>query len=624
MRVLFVNMPFSAIRPALGVSLLKGHLGRHGAESRIEYLNLRFAEMVDASAYYFVADLAPPQLLLGDWVFAGVLTPSITRGDETYLRHVQARYPSLFNTDRLNSLRELRRAAHDFIEFSMGAVRWNDYDLVGFTSTFAQSAASLALSKRLKERFPDLLIAFGGANCEGEMGLQLHKSYSFIDFVCAGEADVSFPTLIDRLSRGETAQNIDGVVYRSGDDSRYLSLEPQRIENLDDLPFPVFDDFFRQCDQAGTSLADLIVRILPIETSRGCWWGAKAHCTFCGLNGSTMSSRTKSARRALEEIEFLTKLYATSFIEAVDNILSMSYFKEFLPALAERSPKLSLFYETKSNLNRSQLALLKQAGVSAIQPGIESLDTRSLRGMRKGVTGSQNVQLLKWCRELEIVPVWNILVGFPDDKREDYEKLAEIIPSLHHLPPPMSGVVPIRIDRFSPLFNQGLEWGLVNLRADPSYEFVYGLPKDQIENLAYYFAYDYSDDRDLAEWLRPLSGAVADWYKYGPDASLICVDHVDLSVIVDRRQCAVEPLVFLDSTQAELYRYVRESKKVPAFLQYAQVRGMSLQEAESFLRWLVERRFVLLMDDRVLGLAIFGTDSPVAETRDLEDMVLQR
>ena len=39
---------------------------------------------------------------------------------------------------------------------------------------------------------------------------------------------------------------------------------------------------------------------LLIETSRGCWWGERNHCTFCGLNGSSMSFDEMAPGRALE------------------------------------------------------------------------------------------------------------------------------------------------------------------------------------------------------------------------------------------------------------------------------------------------------------------------------------
>src|SRR4029453_831001 len=108
-----------------------------------------------------------------------------------------------------------------------------------------------------------------------------------------------------------------------------------------------------------------------VETSRGCWWGEKMHCTFCGLNGESMAYRSKTAPRALAE---LTPLAATSpecDIQVVDNILDLKYFKTLLPELAARRLPVSLFYETKSNLKKDQVRLLRDAGGMTITPGIE-------------------------------------------------------------------------------------------------------------------------------------------------------------------------------------------------------------------------------------------------------------
>ena len=88
------------------------------------------------------------------------------------------------------------------------------------------------------------------------------------------------------------------------------------------------------------------------ETSRGCWWGAKSHCTFCGLNGSTMAFRRKSPSRAIEEIAYLSARWRAPFIQFVDNILDMKYFDTVLEELAERQLPTRFFYEVKANLSR--------------------------------------------------------------------------------------------------------------------------------------------------------------------------------------------------------------------------------------------------------------------------------
>src|SRR5262249_29657454 len=150
---------------------------------------------------------------------------------------------------------------------------------------------------------------------------------------------------------------------------------------------------------------------LSFESARGCWWGEVAHCTFCGLNGATMAFRSKSAPRVLSEVLTLARKYRVLDLHAVDNILDHAYFEDLLPALAASGLDLSVFYEVKSNLKRHQLERLRDAGVDQIQPGIESLSTPILRLMRKGVTAWQNVRLLKWCAELGIDVLWNLLYG---------------------------------------------------------------------------------------------------------------------------------------------------------------------------------------------------------------------
>jgi magnesium-protoporphyrin IX monomethyl ester (oxidative) cyclase len=62
--------------------------------------------------------------------------------------------------------------------------------------------------------------------------------------------------------------------------------------------------------------------MLLLETSRGCWWGAKQHCTFCGLNGGAMAFRSKSAERVVEEIRYLRDRYGVESLSVVDNILT--------------------------------------------------------------------------------------------------------------------------------------------------------------------------------------------------------------------------------------------------------------------------------------------------------------
>ena len=602
-RVLFVNMPFGSIRPAIGVSLLKGHLKRMGIASEVLYLNLRYAERHGKEFAQAVADLSPPEALIGDWIFSGCVFEGLSAQDH-FLEMVRGRYrPWLRPGEEEAFFRELQRArdaAPAFLEECIAGADWTGYDIVGFTTNFAQNMASLALAKRLKQRYPHLQIVFGGANCEGAMGLQLHRSFPAIDFVCGGEADISFPQLLDRMRSGQDVHGVPGVVSRKNGASYFSDLHPERVMDLDTLPYPEYDDYFEGDSRA---LVEESSGHVLMETSRGCWWGEKAHCTFCGLNGLSMQFRVKSWQRALDEIVALTTRHHTSKVEMVDNILDMQYFQDLLPEVKRRELDLDIFYETKANLRREQVELLHEAGVNTIQPGIESFSTRVLKLIRKGTTGLQNVELLKWCKTFGVKCNWNLMYGLPGEESSEYEEMVSLIAGLHHLEPPQ-GCGPVRVDRFSPFFVNPEKFGLSNVRSDRSYAYVYDLPESELVNLAYYFEHDYADGRNPSTYTAALHEAIEAWEADAGGSGLLYNDDGKTLTIQDHRGGALQPVIHLDGVERALYLFCDRSHSWKALVEEASRAGWTETDVDAMLRRWLELRLVAKADGRYLALAL--------------------
>jgi ribosomal peptide maturation radical SAM protein 1 len=256
------------------------------------------------------------------------------------------------------------------------------------------------------------------------------------------------------------------------------------FNDLDSLPTPSFDDYFATL--AASPLRSRVRPGLPLETSRGCWWGAVHQCTFCGLNGTSLGYRAKSPGRVLAELDDLAGRYQLSDFEAVDNILDMGYYKSLLPALAQDGRQRRIFYEIKANLNRAQVQALVRAGVTWVQPGIESLHSDVLTLMDKGISGWQNVQLLKWAREFGLRLSWSILWGFPGEKDDWYQDMASWLPALEHLQPPAS-TPRIRYDRYSVYHEQARRLGLI-LFPVGAMSLIYPVGPAELDNLAYFFA----------------------------------------------------------------------------------------------------------------------------------------
>ena len=219
---------------------------------------------------------------------------------------------------------------------------------------------------------------------------------------------------------------------------------------------------------------------------------------------------------------------------------------------------MELFYATKSNLTFEQLRLLRLGGVRSIQPGIESFSSQVLRLMRKGCTGVQNIQLLRWCEELGISVCWNILYGFPGEPPCEYKRMAELVPLLTHLQPP-AFCESARMDRFSPMFAAPERFGLARRRPIPGYSYVYPLKDPDLEKLAYFFDFDYVYGRQPGNYVTDLIREVEVWatLRRQHRTQLDLFQAGSVVLINDTRPCAVKRTHVLSGVAAKIYLALR-------------------------------------------------------------------
>jgi ribosomal peptide maturation radical SAM protein 1 len=546
--VVLVSMPFMHLdRPSIQLGLLKAVGEAHGFPVRTLHANLDFAARIGPDYYRALAEQRGR--LVGDWLFS-----LEAFGDAAPDR--EARLPAEFGAE-LGYLagpsgtvrdRLLRTREHDvpaFLDALLAGFPWHEVRIVGFSSTFQQNAASFALARRLKQRYPDLVTVFGGANFDGEMGLELVRSVDCIDYAVIGEGDTAFPGLLSALAAGADPTLVPGVA------TRQRATPPAAPHaTLDDLPAPDYAEYF---DRAASLELPTDQVWIPFESARGCWWGARHHCTFCGLNGTSMRFRAKSPQRVLDELTAQARRYRNFRFEAVDNILDPAYLKELFPTIAEQHAGYQIFYEVKANLTRAQLKILAAGGVTHLQPGLESLSSHVLRLMDKGVRAAQNVNLLRWARYYGISVGWNILWGFPGETADDYAEQAAAVPHLVHLQPPASADQ-VWLERFSPLYTQPERFRLRHRRPEPSYRHVYPDTVD-IDRVAYFFEYEPEDALPPAAYAA-LTKAVSEWsqaWNSGDPPVLAYRSSPGFLQIYDGRHQGGEGIYTFHDTLADIY-----------------------------------------------------------------------
>ena len=489
--------PFADInRPSLGVHLLQAVAERAGLRVRVLYANLLFAGLSGESLYKAMCTGKYSQFW-GERIFAATAFGLPPLGFE--VKKLREQTANCGNSEvTFEDVAALEQKAGPFclaLAEKCAALRCR---VVGASTTFQQTGASAALLAHLKRVKPDAITLIGGANCEGEMARGIASLGAPIDYIFSGECETVFPHFLRRAVAGEPLPSEQIV-------------RGEACFDMDALPEPNFDDYFAQLDLTFPSWREDKKDVwLPYESSRGCWWGARHHCTFCGLNGETMAFREKSPGGMIAGVRRLLERYPTRLVAMTDNIIPYSYFRTLLPRMAKELPPVQMFYETKSNLTLDHVELLHRAGVDRIQPGIEALSSSLLRRMKKGVLARQNLALLRYARATGLGMTWNLLNEFPGDQREDYDETLALIPLIHHLPPP-TGIYGVSIDRFSPYFNEPTEYGITNLRPSAGYGWVFP-PATDFNSLAYHFRGDYACAHVSYPELRDrLEQAYCDW-----------------------------------------------------------------------------------------------------------------
>ncbi len=651
--VCLVLMPYAALeRPSIALAILKASLVQAGISTTVFYADLKFAEEVGVHVYDVVCK-SQSHGLAGEWTFSRAAFPDFQPDHNAFFEHTLRGLRCLDGfvqeLDVPKDIREilwsLREQADGYIDRMARAVLQLKPRIVGCSSTFQQHCASLALLRRIKELSPDVVTMIGGANCEASMGAATHRGCEWVDFVVSGEAEELLPQLCQDIlrdgkdiTRCKLPAAVLGPVHRQPT-LRTLQmagapLGRAKLQDMNASPMPDYDDYFAQLH--ASSIAHLIRPGLLIETSRGCWWGAVSHCTFCGLNGESMGFRSKDQQRVIGEFKYLADRYDLNTFEVVDNILDMKYFDTMIPALADAEQPYDIFYETKSNLRRDQLQKMAAAGIRWLQPGIESLDDTVLKLIAKGTTARQNLQLMKWAQEEGIFVLWILLYDVPGETDDIYLRMAELIPLITHLQPP-SGVSFIQYNRFSPYQMRPQDF---NIKIDPdrAYSFVYPWDAQTIGEFAYFFD-DYSRPRDQIEMSqqvelqRPGLAAVRrafllwqqEWSArmhpnpFAPvPAMLVTTEQGDNLEITDTRRCRVAARHCLSGLARQVYEVCDQAHRPNGILRHLAARSgqeHTWAEVAPHVADLCARKLMLELDGYYFSLAMRGPLRPLPHMR---------
>jgi ribosomal peptide maturation radical SAM protein 1 len=601
--VALVSMPTLSGRfPSFQLALLKPTLERAGIPVQPFSLFMYFGTHIGWRINEAIADVWPS--MVGEWIWTKAAFGDEVEADRNeYFEKYERVFRAICDQANctIDDIQRIRsEAALSFIDFCVDAIDWSRFGLIGFSVVFQQLLASVALAKALKKRYPNIPVIMGGAGFEDDIADEIMRNCPQVDYLHCGDAELSFPEAVRRVYEGKSMLGLHGIMWRDGDQVAYAGRAPNFLD-MNSTPVPDFDEYFYSRKEGGyEDYEDAREVLLPLETARGCWWGMKNHCTFCGLNRSGMEFRAKDADNVIDQLESLSRRYGIFHFNAIDNILAPEYADKLFGRLAEANTDIRIHYEIRPSISRAQLRKMREGGLFSVQPGVESLSTNILKIMRKHTTGLRNLELIKWCTYYGIHNFYNILVRFPGETIEDYQLQSEVISKITHLQPPYA-IVKARADRGSPMFFDPESQAISRLQPAACYEYIFPKGRFNLERVSYYFDHDMQNtvaDEDYDDifslvgyWQRTWEQPYRPYLRYRKSWATIVID--------DGRKRPARAFSFRDGT-ASLYEYCADARSRDDI----GARFNNEDWIEDALNEFLDKDLMVFLDGRYLGLAL--------------------
>jgi len=294
--------------------------------------------------------------------------------------------------------------------------------LIGFTAFTIQIRTAGIIAAQIKRELPSTTICVGGPHAAATPKQTLDEFPSF-DFIVCGEGEGLIPKILGAMGNEDKLSKLPGVVTRNGGQVAW-----QPITNVDDLPFPAWEDF-NLSKYPGTYPHRTKLE-LPLISARGCPY----HCVFCcRALGHVM--RLRSVQSVVAEIERDIEEFGCESIAFLDEtfVLNKKWSDEFFTTMIARGLNKRITWSCSTRVDRASPELLcrmRKAGCYYIFFGLESADDTTLKAIKKGITVEQIRNVVKWTKQAGIIPVGAFIIGLPGDTEEHVFKAIRLAEEL--------------------------------------------------------------------------------------------------------------------------------------------------------------------------------------------------
>jgi radical SAM superfamily enzyme YgiQ (UPF0313 family) len=307
-----------------------------------------------------------------------------------------------------------------------------NYSIFGITCLTNTFHLSVDIARIIKKKNRNSYIILGGPHVTFMYESILKndkKTENLIDFICIGEAEKSFLTLVKILiSQIQTnkplenyenkLQSIKGLAFI--DSSGHLNMNSDLYElDLENLPLPA--RYKLSQDYYYYTVANVIV-------NRGC----PNQCSFCSRQKLFKKTKIRSISSILTEIRDILSMQTYSHINFYDNInIGNVFFKNFCNMFIKHELKIPWGCEIRVDTIEDEDAyLLREAGCQLIATGIESASIDVLRKNFKYQEPKRVMEGILNLKKYKIPIQAYFVLGLPGETEETFQETIDYINTL--------------------------------------------------------------------------------------------------------------------------------------------------------------------------------------------------
>lgn len=406
-----------------------------------------------------------------------------------------------------------------FFPYASEHLKSLSFDVFGFSTICSSYPLTLRLAAEVRRLNPNAVIILGGPQAS-VVDVPTMRAFSYVDFVVRGEADETFPALLDAISGdalGEGWYNIPGITFRRGDEVIRNPNAPV-VHDLDRLPLPAL-----HLDR------DIRTRRgVHLEIGRGCPFA----CTFCSTNDFFRRHfRLKSPQTMIDQMKDVKLQYGLSYFSLIHDMYTIDRKKvaEFCEALLSCGDQFTWGCSARTDcISEDLIGLMAKAGCRGIFFGIETGSKHLQSVINKKLDLSEAWDHIKCADRHGIGTAVALISGFPEETRDDLrDTIHFFVDSLRfdHAEPQLSLLAPLAA---TPIYEQHKDQLVLDyIYSDMSYQGWRQDPAD-VELIKRYpeiFPNFYAVpttwlDRSYVRGIRDFVTYVSAWFRWLPVALL--------------------------------------------------------------------------------------------------------